>query len=102
MRVEGETGSVAIVDSPDDIGAAVSNRANLGSEADGLELGRKQGGGLDLPSRRVLRVDGDEALKKASEPSDIGRIQVLDKQLSYSFDRARFLSGTGRGPTTAA
>ncbi len=34
-----------------------------------------------------------------------GRIQVLDKQLSYSFEAAepaRVLSATGRGPTMAA
>ena len=73
MRVESETGSVAIVDSPDDIGAAVRDRANLGGKADGLELGREKRGGLDLPSRRVLRVDGDEPFKKAGEASDIGR-----------------------------
>ena len=73
MRVESETGSGAIVDPPDDIGAAVCNGTNLSGEADGLELGRKEGGGLRLPSRRVLRVDGDEPLKQASEPSDIGR-----------------------------
>ena len=73
MRVEGETGSVAVVDPPDDIGAAVRNRANLRGEADGFELGREEGGGLDLPSRRVLRVDRDEPFKQASEPSDIGR-----------------------------
>jgi hypothetical protein len=73
MRVESETGPVAIVDPPDDIGAAVSNRANLSSEADSLELGRKQGGGLDLASRRVLRVDRDEPFKQASEACDIGR-----------------------------
>ena len=106
MRVESETGSLAIVDSSDDIGAAVRNGTNLRGEADGLELGRKQGGGLDLPSRRVLRVDRDEPLKQASEPSDVGGIQVLDKQLSYSFEvagaPARILSATDRGPTTAA
>ena len=73
MRVEGETGSGAVVDSPHDIGAAISNRANLDREADGLELGRQQGGGLDLPSRRVLRVDRDELLKQASQASDVGR-----------------------------
>ena len=79
MRVEGETGSVAIVDPPNDIAAAVSNWANLSREAVGLELGRKQGGGLDLPSGRVLRIDGDEPLKKASKPSDIGRGRELRK-----------------------
>ena len=55
------------------------NRANLSGEADGLELGREQGGGLDLPSGRVLRVDGDEPLKQASEPSDIGRGREVRK-----------------------
>ena len=49
MRVEGETGSGAVVDPPDDIGAAVCKRANLSGEADGLEFGREEGGGLDLP-----------------------------------------------------
>ena len=73
MRVERETGAVAVVDAADDIRAAVRNRANLGREADGLELGREERGGLDLPSRRVLRVDGDEPLEQAREPSDIGR-----------------------------
>ena len=73
MRVEGETGAVAIVDSPDDIGAAVRDGANLSGEADGFELSREQCGGLRLASRRVLRVDGDEPLEQADEPSDIGR-----------------------------
>ena len=38
MRVEGETGSLAIVDTPDDIGAAVRNGTNLRGEADRFEL----------------------------------------------------------------
>ena len=88
MRVEGETRSGAVVDPPDDIGAAVCKRANLRGEADGLEFGREEGGGLDLPSRWVLRVDRDEPLEEAREASDIGRIQVLDKQLRYSFETA--------------
>ena len=73
MRVESETGSLAIVDPPHDIGAAVRNRANLGREAHGLKLGRQKRGGLDLPPWRVLRIDGDEPLEEAREPSDIGR-----------------------------
>jgi hypothetical protein len=76
---EGETGSGAVVDSPDDIGAAVCNGANLRGEADGFELGREEGGSLDLPSRRVLRVDGDGPLKEAGESSDIGRMRSLSK-----------------------
>ena len=72
MRVEGETGPLAVVDPTNDIGAAVSNRANLSREADGFELGRKQGGGVDLPSGRVLRIDRDEPFKQAREPRDIG------------------------------
>jgi hypothetical protein len=72
MRVEGETRAGAIIDPPDDICAAVSNGTNLCHEPDGLELGREEGGGLGLPSWRVLRVDGDESLKEASKPSDIG------------------------------
>ena len=71
--MKAKQGPLAVVDTPDDIGAAVSNRTNLRGEADGLELGRKQGGGLDLPSRRVLRVDRDEPFKQASEASDVGR-----------------------------
>jgi hypothetical protein len=90
MRVEGETRSVAVVDSPHDIGAAVRHGTNLSGEADGFELGRKEGGGLDLPSWRVLRIDGDEPLEEASEASDIGRIQVLDKQLQYSSNRQQY------------
>ena len=73
MRVEGETGSLAIVDPSNDIGAAVSNRANFGDEADRFEFGGEESGGLNLPSRRVLRVDLDEPLKQPSEPSDVGR-----------------------------
>ena len=73
MRVESETRAGAVVDSPDDICAAVREGTNLGRKADGLELGRKKRGGLRLPSRRVLRVDGDEPFKQASEASDIGR-----------------------------
>jgi hypothetical protein len=102
MRVESETGSGAVVDSPDNIGAAFCNGANFSGEADGFELRRKEGGGLDLPSWRVLRIDGDEPLEEASEASDIGRIQVLNMQLEDSFDRGRILTATGRGPTMAA
>ena len=69
MRVEGETGSVAVVDTPDDIGAAVRNGTNLRGEDDGFELGRKKRGGVRLASRWVLRADGNEPLKA----SDIGR-----------------------------
>ena len=42
-------------------------------EADRFEFGGEESSGLNLPSRRVLRVDLDEPLKQASEPSDIGR-----------------------------
>ena len=73
MRVERETRAVAIVDSTDNIGAAVRDGANLSGEADGFELSREERGGLRLASRRVLRVDGDEPLEKACEPRDIGR-----------------------------
>ena len=73
MRVESETGAGAVVDSPDDICAAVRQGTNLRREADGFELGREKRGGLRLPSRRILRVDGDEPFKQASEASDIGR-----------------------------
>jgi hypothetical protein len=73
MRVESETRAGAIVDPPDDICATVCYGTDLSGEADGFELGRKQRGRLDLPSWRVLRVDGDESLKEAGEPSDIGR-----------------------------
>ena len=79
MRVEGETGAVAVVDLSDDIGAAVREGANLRGEADGSELGGKQRGGLRLPSRRILRVDGDEPFKEAGEASDIGRRRSLRK-----------------------
>jgi hypothetical protein len=72
MRVEGETGSVAVVDTPDDIGAAVRNGTNLRREADRFELGREESGGLDLPPWRVLRVDRHEPFKQASEASDVG------------------------------
>ena len=73
MRVESETGAGAVVDSPDDICAAVRNGTNLSGETDGFELGRKKRGGLRLASRWVLRVDGDEPLEEAREASDIGR-----------------------------
>jgi hypothetical protein len=79
MRVESETRAGAIIDTPDDICAAVGNGTNLCGEADGLELGREEGGGLDLPSRRVLRVDGDEPLKEAGKPSDIRRWREIRK-----------------------
>ncbi len=73
VRVECETGAVAVVDAADDIGAAVCNRSNFGGEADRFEFGREESGGLDLPPWRVLRVDGDEPLKQARKASDIGR-----------------------------
>jgi hypothetical protein len=79
MRVEGETRARAIIDTPDDICAAVGDGANLSGEADGPELGRHEGGGLDLPAWRVLRVDGDESLKEASKPSHIGRRREIRK-----------------------
>jgi hypothetical protein len=81
MRVEGETGAIAAADSADDICAAIPKGANLCNEADGLELGRKERGGLRFSAGRVLRVDGDEPLKEVRQASDVGR-----KQLFYSFD----------------
>ena len=106
MRVEGETRSGAVVDPPDDIGAAVCKRANLRGEADGFELRRKEGGGLDLPSRWVLRVDRDEPLEEAqsaerhrAHPSPVQATSLLLRDRGCA---ALVLSGTGRGQTTAA
>ncbi len=79
MRVESETGSLAVVDSTDHICAAIREGANLRGEADGSEFGRKQRGGLRLPSWGILRVDGDEPFKEAGEASDIGRRRSLRK-----------------------
>ena len=50
-----------------------ANRTNLRGEADRLELGGKQRGGLGLASRRVLRVDGDEPLEQMSKARGVGR-----------------------------
>ena len=73
MRVESETGAVAVVEPADDIRAAIRKGTNLCREADGLELGVKESSGLRLPAGRVLRVDGDEPLEETNEASDVGR-----------------------------
>ncbi len=67
VRVERETGAVAIVNPADDIRAAIRDKMNFRSEADGLEVGREERSGLLLPSGRVLSVDGDKLLEQAGE-----------------------------------
>jgi hypothetical protein len=79
MRVECETRACAIIDLRNDIRSTVCHGTNLRGEAESVELGREERGGLSLPPWRILCVDGDEPLKEASKPSDIGCRREIGK-----------------------